>query len=121
MRRPEQALQRTIIAGLRAALPQTWLVAHVPNGGKRSAVEGAIFKAMGVLPGVPDILVLGETDHGATAWFFEVKADRGSLTPAQRQMHEKLRDLGFGVAVVKSWDDVVTTAALWKLPLRIAA
>jgi hypothetical protein len=121
MKRLEQSIQRSIITGLRMSLPGGWIVCHPANGGYRTKVEGAIFKAMGVLPGIPDIMVLGEADHGATCWFFEVKSDTGTLTPAQRDMHERLRDLGFGVAVVKSWDDVLTTARMWRLPLRIAA
>ncbi len=30
---------------------------HIPNGGKRTAIEGALFKRMGVQSGVPDLLI----------------------------------------------------------------
>src|SRR5215213_6112684 len=87
MNRPEQALQRTIVAGLRAALPSEWVIAHYPSGGYRKPVEGAIFKAMGTLPGFPDILVFGEAPWGATCWFLEVKAEKGYVTSIQKACH----------------------------------
>lgn len=119
MRRPEQALQRTIVHGLRVALPPAWFVVHYPAGGYRRPVEAAIFKTMGVIKGFPDLMLLGDATHGATAWFFEVKAGEGRVSAEQRSCHERLRDLGFPVAVVRSWPDVVTACKQWRLPLRI--
>lgn len=37
---------------------KTFLAFHVPNGGFRSPTEGAILKAMGVMSGVADIILL---------------------------------------------------------------
>lgn len=59
MRRPEQALHINLVSTLRLLLPEPWLVVHVPNGGGRSKAEAGIFKAMGVLAGFPDLLVIG--------------------------------------------------------------
>jgi hypothetical protein len=118
MRRVEQAIQRQIISGLRAGLPKSWLVFHVPNGGQRSKIEAAIFSAMGVMPGIPDIVILGETEAAATAWFLEVKSDTGRLTPIQKACHERLQELGFGVAVVRSWDEALKQIGHWRLPHR---
>jgi hypothetical protein len=122
MKRIEQAIHRQIVAGLRAALPHGWIIAHIPNGGKRTEVEGAIFKALGVLPGMPDIMLLGADAHGsATAWFLEVKANNGRLTEAQSLMHDRLKDIGFQVATVRSWDEALKQVRFWNLPLRLAA
>lgn len=124
MNRPEQAIHRQIISGLRAGLPRDWIVAHAANGGYRTKAEAGIFKAMGVVPGFPDIMILGEAEHGATCWFFEVKAGETKQyepTPIQLAMHERLRELGFAVAVVCSWDQTKRWCSHWQLPLRIAA
>lgn len=59
MKRGEERLQRELVRYLRAALPKPWLVFHVPNGAGRSKAEAGILKAMGVLAGVPDLLVVG--------------------------------------------------------------
>lgn len=118
-RRPEQALQWMVVDALRVALPKTWLIAHYPAGGYRRPVEAAIFKAMGVVPGFPDIMVLGEADWGAGAWFFELKAGKAGPTDVQQACHEKLRNLGFGVEVVRSWDEVLDAAQRWRWPMKI--
>jgi hypothetical protein len=60
--RKEQALQKQIIDYVRYAMryngrPLTDWLFHVPNGGARSVVEGAIFKGLGVKPGVPDLVL----------------------------------------------------------------
>jgi len=121
MSRPEQIIHRQIVSGLRAGLPANWIVTHLANGGYRTKAEGGIFKSLGVLAGMPDILILGETEHGATAWFFEVKAtEKGRLTDLQKAVHARLRELGFGVETVASWDQALRMARHWRLPLRFA-
>ena len=59
MNRPEETLHRACVAYLRASLPKPWIVWHAPNGGGRSKAEAGIFKALGVLAGMPDLFVLG--------------------------------------------------------------
>lgn len=118
-RSPEQSLQRMVVEGLRALLPKTWLICHVPNGGYRTPAEAAIFKALGVVAGFPDIMVLGEADWGAGAWFLELKAGKAGVTEVQRECHEKLHNLGFAVAVVRSWPEVLVTGRQWHWPLKV--
>lgn len=117
--RLEQTFQRMVVDGLRAALPRTWLIAHYPAGGYRTQAEAGIFKAMGVLPGFPDIMVLGEASWGAGAWFLELKAGTAGPTEVQQACHDKLRGLGFGVEVVRSWAEVLVVARQWHWPVRI--
>lgn len=58
--RPEQALQIALVAHLRAALPRPWIVFHPRNQGeRRSARTHGIFKAMGLLAGIPDLFIVG--------------------------------------------------------------
>ena len=77
MRRPEEQLQRALVAHLRARLPKPWLVWATPNGGGRSKAEAGILKAMGVLAGVPDLFVMGPgLNHPAYR-----EAGEGMLTP----------------------------------------
>lgn len=62
--------------------PELSLLFHVPNGGKRSKVEAARFKAMGVQAGVPDLFlpVPRGAYHGL---FIEMKAPKGRTSNAQ--------------------------------------
>lgn len=48
------------------------LLFHIPNGGKRTKIEASRLKAMGVLPGVPD-LFLALPSGGYHGMFIEVK------------------------------------------------
>lgn len=74
---------------------------HIPNGGNRSLKEGMKFKAMGVVPGVPDMCLL----HNKTAYFFEFKSEQGKLSPEQIRWHEIARKLGYEVFVVIDFED----------------
>ena len=58
--RPEQAIQRALIQHLGARGVAGLVYLHPANGGARSAVEGAIFKSLGVVPGAPDLLLWHE-------------------------------------------------------------
>jgi hypothetical protein len=118
MNRPEQAIHKTILAGLRQLLPHGWRVVHVPNK-PRSEIAGAIEKSMGAQAGFPDLMILGRTEErGPTTYFLEVKAPKGRTSAAQLQFHDDLTDLGFAVAVVKSWEDALEQCRKWRLPLK---
>lgn len=82
------------------------LLFHIPNGGGRSKAEGAIFKAMGVKAGVPDLFlpVPMEIRCGAdSAWsaglFIEMKAEGGRLRENQKNWLNDLVDAGYCCAV----------------------
>jgi hypothetical protein len=82
----------------------------IPNGGRRDGISGAILKAEGARAGMPDLVLL---QQGARVTFIEMKAPEirlgntvvqkaTRLSEAQREMHPKLRALGFRVEVVST-------------------
>jgi hypothetical protein len=81
----------------------------VPNGGSRSAIEGAKLKATGTKSGVPDITVV----YDGMYWGLEIKRPandkhpKGYLTQSQKDMHEKIRNAGGSVKTVYSVADVI--------------
>lgn len=73
---------------------------HIPNGGRRSASEAAKFKAMGVVPGVPDLYV------PAWALWIEMKRQKGgSVSLDQKDWHNYLISIGHKVIVAKGCED----------------
>lgn len=58
------------------------LIFHVPNGGSRNAREGMKLKAMGVLPGCPDLICI------KPLFALELKMPNGTQSPAQKQIQE---------------------------------
>src|SRR5215207_6578667 len=108
MNRIEQQHHIAIVEYLRTVLPLHWHVVHYPSGGYRTKAEGGIFKAMGVVAGFPDIMIIGEDTRGPRCWFMEVKKPKEPLSDDQRKFHESLRELGFQVAVLHNIDEART-------------
>jgi hypothetical protein len=98
-RQPEGQLQRSLVDRLRwCARSDVWFC-HIPNGGARSPVAGAIFKSFGVVPGAPDLLIV----RAGQALFMELKAPGRKLSPAQIECHAALRRAG---ALVETIDNI---------------
>jgi hypothetical protein len=108
MKRPEQELHRAAYNYIRYAAPSI-LCFHVPNGGKRSVIEAAIFKSMGVLPGVADLILSWKDGKGA----IEFKAGNGKQTDHQIAFHKKWVDLGGKYALCRSLDEVQDALKRW--------
>jgi hypothetical protein len=89
----EHDVQRAVCIHLdKYALPDVvWW--HTPNGGSRSAMEGARFKQAGVKAGIPDLLFL-RTGH---LWGLELKLEKGVVSSVQ---HERLAQLAASGATV---------------------
>lgn len=110
----EDDLQRTVVRFLRVSLPPDACVFHVPNGGLRSKKEAGRMQGLGVLAGVPDLLILWR----GRALFVELKAKRGVLSAQQRTMHQLLVYCGCEVLVARSLDAVADWLRSFQMPLR---
>lgn len=113
MRHIEDALQASVVEYLRAVAPDC-LTFAVPNGGRRNLREAGRLKSAGVLAGVPDLVVVAPRQ----VIFMELKAGRGRLSPAQEDVHERLRACGHSVAIVRSIDDARNTLRACGVKLR---
>lgn len=89
--------------------PELGLLFHVPNGGKRTVVEAARFKQMGVRPGVPDVF-LPVARGGKHGLFIEMKRRKGgALSPFQKDMLERLREQAYEAVVCRGWEEAAET------------
>ena len=75
----EFEIQATVVACLRRFARPGVLFFHTPNGGIREKREGAKFRAMGVRPGVADLMFL----HQGKVLFLELKRPGGRSSEAQ--------------------------------------
>ena len=98
---PEQALQVECVQWMKRHLCKQVVFFHVPNGGNRSAREGVIFKAMGVVAGVPDLIIA----WSGVVVAIELKAGKGRTSPAQEVMQGQLKAIGWHVAEARSLSD----------------
>lgn len=119
MKRPEQELQKAVMQHLKVVAPHV-LALHIPNGGKRSPIEGRIFKSLGVMAGAPDILLLWAQGKCA---FIELKAGtkKNRLQPSQEAFGLRCFDLGIPWAVATSVNEVVDYLRAWGAPVRAGA
>lgn len=150
MRRPEERLQRALVDRLMGPLnrqgqrtralgllPEPWLVLHVPNGGGRSKAEAGILKAMGVLAGMPDLLVIGPHPDDLrvrlrhpTVIAIELKAPpkmtktgkpsqaKPRVSDAQRDVIAALGACGIPTLVVRDMDEAIRALKELGVPLR---
>ena len=108
----EAQLQKAITSFLHYQYPKLlWF--HVPNGGRRSAAEGAKFKAMGVLAGVADILIFND------GFFYDVelKSGKGVMSASQKDFKERwCKEFG-RYALVTSIEELQSVFKVWKFKL----
>ena len=88
--------------------PALRLLFAIPNGGARDAVTGALLKAEGVRPGVPD-LCLPVARHGYHGLYIEMKDRGGKVSRAQRVWMTDLAAEGYRVEVCYGWEQARET------------
>ena len=74
--------------------PELELLFHIPNGGRRDRREAAHLKRLGVKPGVSD-LFLPVPRGGYHGLWIEMKAPEGTLSMAQKEWLEAMKDQGY--------------------------
>jgi VRR-NUC domain len=112
--RPEQIIQKAVFAHLRWRGAPNVFTFHPANGGYRTPIEAAIFKAMGVVAGTPDVICIKR----GQVFALELKADGGQLTNTQRETIETMQRAGAVVAVAHGVDEAITQLENWQLLRR---
>lgn len=105
----EDDLTTAVATYLRIQYPRAlWF--HVPNGGRRNAREGARMKAMGVRPGVCDMLIFesqarpqGELHYKGLALELKIKPNR--IEPTQMEFITAITCRGWQGVVAWSFDE----------------
>lgn len=108
---PEQIIQKAVVLHLRARGVPGLVFIHVPNGGKRHPIEGKIFKAMGVVAGVPDLLLW----HNGRSYALELKTPKGRETETQVNMRLQLQRAGVETGIAYGMDAAISVLENWKL------
>lgn len=81
------------------------LIFHVPNGGKRSKIEASQLKASGVVPGIPDLLILND----GKVYGLELKRDEGKwkVSDEQVKIHETWKANNIPVYLCDDYDSAI--------------
>jgi hypothetical protein len=110
----ESAVQRAVFDHLRWRGAPGVFAFHVPNGGKRTPAEAAIFKGLGARAGTPDVIVI----HDGRCYAIELKTERGRLTMVQREAIAALERVGAATAVCRGLDAALHRLEAWGLLTR---
>ena len=109
--RPEQVIQRAVFQHLRARGAPGVFAFHVPNGGYRKPVEAAILKGMGVVAGVPDVIII----HNGKVFGLEIKTEGGRATDKQLACIAALREAGAFTCIAEGLDRALACLEAWGL------
>lgn len=86
--------------------PELKLMYHIPNGGKRNALEAASLKRQGVKAGVPDIH-LPVARGGFHSLYIELKVGNNQPTEKQKEWLRDLKEQGNCIAVCYGFSEAV--------------
>lgn len=124
-RRPEQALQKAVFAHLRQRGVPGIVAWHTPNGlfagGKRNrkgvAINASIMSGMGMLAGIPDVLVL----YRGYLHCLELKVGRKGPSDAQEKTISDLAAAGARTGIAFGLDQAIDQLEQWELVRGSAA
>jgi hypothetical protein len=95
---------------LRVAAVHGWVWSHIPSGGRRSAITGALLKRMGLRKGLPDFLLISPT--GVHHWL-ELKRGRAPMTEEQAEFGAAMTLRGVPWACARSFEAAKSTLKSW--------
>ena len=109
MNRLEQELQIAFfdwVEWQKGRYPELERMHHIPNGGKRTKAEAAIFKAMGVKRGVPDVFLPAPRGiyHGL---YIEFKSPEEKPSKDQKELLQGLQEAGYFACVIDRLDAAI--------------
>jgi len=110
-RQPEAQIQTALCNHLRWRARRDCFWFHVPNGGKRDAIEARHLKDQGVRTGVPDVILI----CGGRTYGLELKADQGRVSVAQKATQIEMEMAGAAVATAYGLDAALAQVEAWGL------
>jgi hypothetical protein len=107
----EDAIHIQLVSWCKLALRPDVVFFHVPNGGLRTKREAAKFRAMGVLPGVLDLVFVAD----GHVYVLELKRSTGRLSEDQRAVISRLERAGAYTGVAYGFESATAMVKAWGL------
>ena len=104
----ESQIQIQMVKWFRLQYPR-YIIAAIPNGGQRSALEAKIMKGEGVLAGFSDLIIIAREN----VLFIEVKTKDGIQSDLQAKFQSDVERLGFQYSICRSLDEFIFTIEKW--------
>jgi hypothetical protein len=107
----EQQIQKAVFQHLRQRGAPGVFAFHPANGGYRKPKEAAIFKGLGVVSGVPDVIAI----HKGQIYGLELKAKDGKVTEQQLEALARMKAAGAIATIAVGLDEALRCLELWGL------
>ena len=107
----EQQIQKAVFGHLRARAVPGAFFWHPFSGGFRKPKEAAIFKGLGAIAGLPDVMVL----HQGQLYSIELKTETGRPTETQLCVLDAIRAAGGHAVVCNGLDRAIACLEAWQL------
>lgn len=104
----ESNIQQQMVEWFKLQYPR-FVIAAIPNGGYRNAIEATIMKREGVLAGFSDLIIIADQN----VLFIEVKTKTGRQSALQKEFQKKVSLLGFQYSICRSLSDFIMTVEKW--------
>lgn len=104
----ESRIQKQMIEWFHLQYPNL-VIAAVPNGGRRNALEAKIMKGEGVLAGFSDLIIIAPKN----VLFVEVKTEDGRQSEKQAVFQKNVEKLGFQYSICRSLEEFILTIEKW--------
>ena len=104
----ESQIQIQMVKWFRLQYPR-YIIAAIPNGGQRSALEAKIMKGEGVVAGFSDLIIIVREN----VLFIEVKTNDGIQSDLQAKFQSDVERLGFQYSICRSLDEFILTIEKW--------
>jgi hypothetical protein len=107
----EMQIQRAVFEHLRRRGAPGIFCWHPFSGGYRKPREAAIYKGLGAIAGLPDVMVL----HNGKLFAIELKREGGQVSAPQLATMVELREAGAIVGVAVGLDEAIRKLEAWGL------
>ena len=108
---PEEAIHKAVVEHLRLRQKPGLCFFHVPNQGRVPVQYRAKLKAMGLLPGVADLIMI----RGGKPFALELKADKGRMSVSQHNFAQTWEAAGGYYCPAYGMDEALKVLAAWDL------
>ena len=109
--RNEAAIHHTVIAHLQQRGVPGVFFFHPANGGYRRKIEAKILQGLGVVPGVPDVIII----YQGRVYGLELKAPGGRATPKQLEVVATMEAAGAYCCIAEGLDRALAVLEAWGL------
>lgn len=115
MARPEDTIQKSVLAHIASRGAPGLVCIHVPNAAKRNPRAAAALRGLGMRKGASDLLLW----HGGKSFALELKAD-SNPSAEQLRFLQDMQAAGATVAVARGEQEALSLLEDWQLLRGVA-